>query len=72
VIVDRCNADAAGAARLASAIEQAWQRSGGTCEVFAEKTSGSSANGSAASGLTLRRGRSCPECARPLGKASMG
>ncbi|MEY2931688.1 MAG: hypothetical protein RL033_2437 [Pseudomonadota bacterium] len=68
VIVDRCNTDPSSAARLASAIEAAWQRSGGTCEVFAEQAS----NGSPASGLTLRRGRSCPECARPLGKASMG
>jgi hypothetical protein len=58
VIVDRCNTDPSSATRVASAIEAAWQRSGGTCEVFAEHAS----NG-AASGLTLRRGRSCPQCA---------
>ncbi len=78
VIVDRCGSDAGSAARLAAAIETAWQRAGGVCEVFAEKASaenGSASNGasgSAAGGLSLRRGRSCPECARPLGKASMG
>ncbi|HEU4577865.1 MAG TPA: excinuclease ABC subunit UvrA [Polyangiaceae bacterium] len=65
VIVDRCNC--ADPARVASAIEAAWQRSGGLAEIFPESNGASSADP-----LTLRRGRSCPDCARPLGKASMG
>ena len=65
VIVDRCNSGPGDTARLAAAIEAAWQGSGGLAHVFDE-----SANGAAAS--VWRRGRGCPECARPLGQASLG
>ncbi len=65
VIVDRCNSALSDVARLAAAIEAAWQGSGGVAHVFRESVGGEPA-------LVLRRGRSCPECARPLGTASMG
>jgi excinuclease ABC subunit A len=68
VIVDRCGSGSDDAARLASSIEAAWQRSGGLAEVFLATPD----SGIGSEPMILRRGRSCPECARPLGKASMG
>src|SRR6185436_18506029 len=68
VVVDRCHSTSEHAARLASSIEAAWQRSGGLAEVFLETLGATTSS----EPLTVRRGRSCPACARPLGKASMG
>lgn len=62
VVVDRVHAAQGERTRLAGSIEQAWQRGGGIAELRR-----SAENGKArAPDLVVRRGMSCPVCARPL------
>jgi excinuclease ABC subunit A len=79
VVIDRLRATPQDHARLSAAIESAWQRSGGLASVHVDTStrgdsSDGSSNGHGASRepLVLRRGQSCPLCARLLGSASLG
>jgi excinuclease ABC subunit A len=79
VIVDRVRALPVDQARIAAALEGAWQRSGGLASVHVDTsarngagTNGAGTNGATAKSLVLRRGQSCPVCARALGSASLG
>jgi excinuclease ABC subunit A len=87
VVVDRLKATPDEASRLAASIEQAWQRSGGVARLHMpsgrDGGNGSATklgkpnkkNGHRAAGadaITIRRGLSCPVCARSLRSAEPG
>ncbi|MBK8996484.1 MAG: excinuclease ABC subunit UvrA [Myxococcales bacterium] len=55
VVVDRVVLSPRDEKRVASALEEAWRRGDGVARLFADEER-----------RTLRRGLSCPECARPL------
>lgn len=73
VVIDRLQASERNVERLSAAIERAWQRGDDAAHVFVDDIgSASSSHPDRDPDLILRRGKSCPSCARPLSEPLRG